>query len=112
MLESETEIRKVCRGFNMSTIKIQVRRKGTITLPRELRNRYNVAEGDVFTVVDLGDGSLLLMPGASQVARLADRVAKALEAEEVSLDELLDALDEEREAYYAERYSDTPPLSR
>lgn len=84
---------------------IQVRKKGTITLPVDLRAKYGVDEGDIFTLIDLGDGSFLLTPRISQVNRLGDRVAEMLNAENVSLDDLLTSLDEERERYYQERYA-------
>jgi hypothetical protein len=40
----------------------------------------------------------------TQVDRLGDRVAKAMAEAGVSEDELLAALDEERERFYRERY--------
>jgi bifunctional DNA-binding transcriptional regulator/antitoxin component of YhaV-PrlF toxin-antitoxin module len=89
----------------MTNSTIQVRKKGTITLPMDLRAKYGVDEGDVFTLIDMGDGSFLLTPRISQVNRLGDRVADILRAEDVSLDELLNTLDDERERYYQERYA-------
>jgi bifunctional DNA-binding transcriptional regulator/antitoxin component of YhaV-PrlF toxin-antitoxin module len=89
----------------MATNKIQVRKKGTFTLPVDLRAKYGVDEGDVFTLIDLGDGSFLLTPRISQVNRLGDRVAEMLGEQNVSLDDLLSALDDERERYYQERYA-------
>ena len=89
----------------MVTNNIQVRKKGTFTLPMNLRAKYGVDEGDVFTVIDLGDGSFLLTPRVSQINRLGDRVSEILNAENVSLDDLLSTLDEERERYYQERYA-------
>ena len=62
----------------MRTMTIQVRKKGTITLPREIRERYGLSEGDVFTLVDLGDGSFLLSPFVSKVAQLGDQAAEAI----------------------------------
>jgi hypothetical protein len=56
-------------------------------------------------LIDMGDGSFLLTPRISQVNRLGDRVAEILRAEDVSLDELLNTLDDERERYYQERYA-------
>jgi bifunctional DNA-binding transcriptional regulator/antitoxin component of YhaV-PrlF toxin-antitoxin module len=88
----------------MAASTIQVRKKGSITLPMDLRAKYNVDEGDIFTLIDLGDGSFLLTPRISQVNRLGDRVAEILNAENVTLDDLLSTLDEERERYYQERY--------
>ena len=89
----------------MAANSIQVRKKGTITLPVDLRAKYGVDEGDIFTLIDLGDGSFLLTPRISQVNRLGDRVAEMLNAKNVSLDDLLTSLDEERERYYQERYA-------
>lgn len=84
---------------------IQIRRKGTVTLPIELRRKYGLDDGDVITLIDLGDGSFLLTPMVTQVDRLGDRVALAMAEEGVSLEELLTTLDEERERYYQERYA-------
>ncbi len=84
---------------------IQVRKKGTITLPVDLRAKYGVDEGDIFTLIDLGDGSFLLTPRISQVNRLGDRVAEMLKEENISVDDLLSTLEEERERYYQERYA-------
>jgi bifunctional DNA-binding transcriptional regulator/antitoxin component of YhaV-PrlF toxin-antitoxin module len=89
----------------MSINTIQVRKKGNITLPIDLRNKYGVDEGDLFTLIDLGDGAFLLTPRVSQVNRLGDRVSEILSNEGVSLDDLLSTLDEERERYYQEHYA-------
>ena len=89
----------------MTTLTVQIRRKGVITLPIGLRRQYNLDEGDVFTLVDLGGGSFLLTPRVSQVARLGDQVAWLMEEEGVTLEEMLEALDQEREIYYQEHYA-------
>ena len=88
----------------MSAMNIQLRRKGTITLPMRLRRKYDLDENDVFTLEDLGDGSFLLIPQASNLARLGDRVAQVMAEQEVDLEDMLDALDEERKTYYREHY--------
>lgn len=89
----------------MTNYTIQVRKKGTITLPIDLRTKYGVDEGDVFTLIDMGDGSFLLTPRISQVNRMGDRVAEILHSEGLSLDDLLSTLEDERERYYQERYA-------
>ncbi len=76
-----------------------------MTLPIDLRNKYSLDEGDIFTLIDLGDASFLLTPRVSKINRLSDRVAEILNEEKVPLDDLLDALDEERERYYQEHYA-------
>jgi bifunctional DNA-binding transcriptional regulator/antitoxin component of YhaV-PrlF toxin-antitoxin module len=88
----------------MSAVNIQLRRKGILTLPVSLRRKYNLDENDVFTLEDLGNGSFLLIPQVSNVARLGDRVAEVMAEEDVSLEDMLEALDEERQNYYREHY--------
>ena len=85
---------------------VQVRGKGTITLPVELRRAYQVDEGDVFTITALGDGSFLLTPQTSRVQQLGQRIVDEMVASGVTLDDLMAALDEERETYYRQRYVD------
>jgi len=85
---------------------IQIRKKGSLTLPVEVRKKYSLEAGDVFTLIDLGDGSFLLTPRVSQVNRLGNRVAEILNEEGISLDDLLASLDEERESYYRENYAE------
>jgi len=89
----------------MTTLTVQIRRKGVITLPMELRRQYSLDEGDVFTMIDLGDGSLLLVPRVSQVAHLGDEVARLMNEAGVGLEAVLETLDQEREAYYREHYA-------
>ena len=88
-----------------NSTKLQIRSKGTVTLPAELRQKYGLTAGDVITLIDLGDGSFLLTPIVTQIDRIGDRVAQAVEEKGLSLDELLTILDEERERYYQERYA-------
>lgn len=88
----------------MSTTAIQLRSKGSLTLPIELRRKYGLSDGDVFTIIDLGEGVFMLTPQVSSVARLGDRVADLLAEQDVPVDDVLQALDEERQRYYQERY--------
>ena len=88
----------------MSAVNIQLRRKGILTLPVSLRRKYNLDENDVFTLEDLGNGSFLLIPKVSNVARLGDRVAEVMAEEDVTLEDMLEALDEERQDYYRQHY--------
>jgi len=89
-------------------LKIQVRQKGVLTLPIELRRRYHIDEGDVLTLVELGEGAFMLIPLVSEVARLGDQAAQALAESGADVDDLLQALDDERRAYYAGQYAPRP----
>jgi len=82
---------------------IQVRQRGNVTLPAELRERYGIEPGDTFRIVDL-DGIFVLTPMTPMVPELAREIERA--RLEVGLDtvDLLRALREERMRYVAETY--------
>lgn len=81
----------------MTTVKI--RRKGTITIPAKLRKEYKLEEGQTLTVIDLGKGTLLLTPKVSQVDKLANQIAEKFKDEGITLEDLLQALNELRKTY-------------
>lgn len=89
----------------MSSNIVQIRKKGNLTVPIEIRNKYGLNEGDLFTLIDLGDGAFMLTPRISQVNRLGRQIAELVLEENISLDDLLNSLDEERERYYKDHYA-------
>ena len=74
---------------------IQVRGRGVITLPTELREKYSIDNGDVFRLVDL-DGIFVLTPMTPMVPELAREIEKARLEAEISLEDLLAGLQELR----------------
>ncbi len=86
------------------TTTLQVRSKGNLTLPAEIRRKYQISDGAVMTLVDLGDGYLMLMPQVSLTARLGDEISRVLSEKDISEEELLHILEEERQRYYTEHY--------
>jgi len=83
---------------------LQIRSKGTITLPASFRKKYKLEEGEFFNMIDIGDGSFFLVPKESKVMKSADKVAKKVKEANVTLEDLLVTLDEERKTYYKEHY--------
>jgi bifunctional DNA-binding transcriptional regulator/antitoxin component of YhaV-PrlF toxin-antitoxin module len=74
--------------FGMTaTMTIQVRGRGTLTLPASLREKYRLDEGDPLTVVDL-DGAVLLSPRRLVVPRLAAEMERRRRARKLSLKDL------------------------
>jgi AbrB family looped-hinge helix DNA binding protein len=84
---------------------IQVRQRGTLTLPAELRAKYNIEPGDTFRVVDL-DGVLILTPMTPMVPELAREIERLRVEAGLSVEEMLQGLREQRERYYHEKYRD------
>ena len=59
-----------------NTFQVQVVRRGIITLPKELRDHNNIEEGDTLTLIDLGDGVVVMSPRRSRVDEIANKLAK------------------------------------
>jgi AbrB family looped-hinge helix DNA binding protein len=79
--------------MNISEDRVQIGKRGTVTLPAELRKRYGLEAGDELTVIDIG-GVFVLSPEASVVAKMAREIQHLRKEAGVSLDELLEGLDE------------------
>jgi AbrB family looped-hinge helix DNA binding protein len=71
------------------SITVQVAQQGSLTLPKRLRETHNIQAGDIFTVIDLGDGAFLLRRGESQVDSLLDNLRNDLESGGETLDSML-----------------------
>lgn len=84
---------------------LQIREKGTITLPIEFRKKYGLEKGEILTMIDMGNGSFMLVPRQSEVDRLSNKIARQLKEDNVTLEDLLETLDKERENYYKEHYA-------
>jgi bifunctional DNA-binding transcriptional regulator/antitoxin component of YhaV-PrlF toxin-antitoxin module len=82
----------------MSIMTVQVAKRGLLTLPKALRDAYNIEPGDALTLLDLG-GVFVLSPRLSEVDALADIIATDLQARGETLESMLQALREEREKY-------------
>jgi bifunctional DNA-binding transcriptional regulator/antitoxin component of YhaV-PrlF toxin-antitoxin module len=80
------------------TITLQLAQRGVLTLPKALRESYNLQPGDSFTLLDLG-GVFVLSPRRSEIDALADRLTQSLTQQGETLETMLQALREERERY-------------
>jgi bifunctional DNA-binding transcriptional regulator/antitoxin component of YhaV-PrlF toxin-antitoxin module len=88
----------------MTTVKL--RGNGTITLPSNVRKKYKMQEGGFLQLIDVGDGSFFLLPKESEVARLSDKVAQQFKEDNVTLEDMLETLDEVRKQYVKEKYGE------
>ena len=83
--------------------RVQIGKRGTVTLPSGLRKRYGLGTGDLLTVIDLG-GVFVLAPEVSVVSKIAREIEQIREEAGLSLDDLLEGLDEQRRRFYQEKY--------
>jgi bifunctional DNA-binding transcriptional regulator/antitoxin component of YhaV-PrlF toxin-antitoxin module len=88
----------------MSQETVRLRKRGMMAMPVNLRRKYGLRTGDVFSLIDLGEGAFVLSPRRSKLAALGDKVGELLQEQGVSVDDMMLALEKEREQYYCERY--------
>ena len=84
---------------------IQVRSRGVITLPANIREKYGIKAGDTFHLVDL-DGVFVLTPMAPMVPELARKIEQARLEAGLSIDDLLHSLRKQRQRYSQDKYGD------
>ena len=77
---------------------VQVRQRGTLTIPAALRDKYGIRPGDTFHLVDL-DGAFVLTPTVPMVPELAREIERTRLEAGLSTEELLQGLREQRERY-------------
>ena len=82
---------------------VQVRERGQFTIPAEIRRQMGIEEGDIFSLIQLGDTLV-----ATRKKLVAPEIAGAIEGlmreEGVTLGDLLDGLEKQREVYVREKY--------
>ncbi len=79
-----------------NTFQVQVVRRGIITLPKELREHNKIEEGDTLTLIDLGDGVVVMSPQRSHVDEIANKLAKEWQDSGESFETMLSMLREVR----------------
>lgn len=89
---------------------VQIRQRGNVTLPIDIRKRYKVQDGDTYRLIDI-DGILVLVPMAPILPELAREIERARMEAGLSMDELLQGLREQRTRYVAEKYGITDNVS-
>lgn len=82
---------------------VQVRQRGMVTLPAELREKYTIQSGDTFRVIDI-DGIFILVPMTPMVPELAREIERARLEAGLTVEEMLHDLREQRKRYTAEKY--------
>jgi AbrB family looped-hinge helix DNA binding protein len=82
----------------MNTTTIQLRKRGTITLPVTIREKYRLEEGDPLTLIDLGEG-VFLSPKRSLLPKLAQEIERLRQKHGVSTEELIAGVAEQRAKY-------------
>lgn len=84
---------------------VQIRKRGVITLPAELRQKHGIEEGGILRLVDL-KGIFVLIPTVPMAPELTREIERLRLEAGLSIQELLEGLREQR-ARYHDRYGRT-----
>ena len=81
------------------TYQVQVGRRGVITFPKELRDKNNIADGDILNLIALSDDVFVISRRRSQVDEVANKLAQEWQDSGESLESMLTTLREVRAEY-------------
>lgn len=84
-----------------NTMTVRVAQRGVMTIPKRLRETYDIKPGDYLDLTDLG-GAFMVSPGRSEVDIIADSISETLIEKGETLESMLKALREVREQYDAQ----------
>ncbi len=88
-----------------------IQEKGQVTLPHEWRERFGLKKGDLVSFSVDEQGRLIVSPRTALATEALDRIGKALKEQGISLEEMLDTLEETRQEMYDEEHP-TRPVKR
>ncbi len=84
---------------------IQMRRRGVVTLPKHLREKYGIKTGDTFRLVDL-DGIFVMTPMTPMVPELSREIQRMRREAGLSTEDVLEGLRRERERCQREDHAE------
>lgn len=82
---------------------IQIRGRGQFTIPAEIRREMGIKDRDIFSLMRLGD-TLIATRKRLVVPEIARAIEAIMQEEGVTLEDLLDGLEKQREIYVKEKY--------
>ncbi len=98
----------------MATLKpivTEIKPRGLITIPKKIRDAVHLEEGQIVTVIAVGD-TILVTPKRLQLDKVRRQIARILKETKLSPEEVLKGLKESREFVYKETYEILPKLIR
>lgn len=79
-----------------NTFKVKVTRRGSVTLPKELRAQNRINEGDMLTLINLKNSIFVMSLRRSRVDEIANKLACEWQESGETLEFMLEALREDR----------------
>ena len=87
----------------VKTVIAEIKARGQLTIPKKIREMSNMEEGKVVSIVPVGD-SLLISPRRIELDEARRQLKKLLKESDLTLEELLEGIKEERQELFRETY--------
>jgi AbrB family looped-hinge helix DNA binding protein len=75
---------------------VKINKKGGLTIPKPIRDKYQMSPGDHLALLDLG-GVFVLSPRSAPIDMLANRISEELESRGETLESMLEIAREQRD---------------
>lgn len=87
----------------IKTAVAEIKARGQLTIPKKIRDRSHLEEGQVVSIIPFGD-SVIITPKRLELDEARRQLRKIIKASGISAEKLLSGLKEEREKLYKETY--------
>jgi len=81
----------------------EIKARGQLTIPKKIRETSHIEEGNVVSILPVGD-SLIITPKRLELDEARRQLKKLLKASNLTIEELIEGLKEEREELFKETY--------
>ena len=85
--------------------KSQIRGRGQMTIPKKVREKGALYDGEAVSIIPIGD-SILVTPRKLELDEARLQLGRIMKASGVTLEELIEGLEDERRALFEETYGE------
>jgi bifunctional DNA-binding transcriptional regulator/antitoxin component of YhaV-PrlF toxin-antitoxin module len=90
---------------NVKPYKSQIRGRGQLTIPRKVREKGTLYDGEAVSIIPIGD-SILVTPRKLELDEARLQLGRIMKASGVTLETLVEGLEDERRALFEETYGE------
>jgi bifunctional DNA-binding transcriptional regulator/antitoxin component of YhaV-PrlF toxin-antitoxin module len=90
---------------NLKLYKSQIRGRGQLTIPKKVREKGALYDGEAVSIIPIGD-SILVTPRKLELDEARLQLGRIMKASGVTLEVLIEGLEDERSALFEETYGE------
>ena len=90
---------------NVKPYKSQIRGRGQLTIPKKVREKGALYDGETVSIIPIGD-SILVTPRKLELDEARLQLGRIMKASGVTLETLIEGLEDERRALFEETYGE------